>query len=110
MIEEGFRRNPFEQIRGQRREQIELLKTDVFHLLENSSNDLEKPAISSLPLISKILTELKNHQAKIAKMSGSGASCFAIFEDEKSLRLSAEFFAENFPNFLVRKVNILSRF
>jgi len=30
VIEEGFRRNPFEQIRGQQREQIELSKTDVF--------------------------------------------------------------------------------
>ncbi len=30
VLEEGFRRNPFEQIRGQQREQIELLKTDVF--------------------------------------------------------------------------------
>lgn len=30
ILEEGFRRNPFEQIRSQRREQIELLKTDVF--------------------------------------------------------------------------------
>lgn len=30
VLEEGFRRNPFEQIRGQQREQIDLLKTDVF--------------------------------------------------------------------------------
>ncbi len=30
VIEEGFRRNPFERIRGQQREQIELLKTDVW--------------------------------------------------------------------------------
>lgn len=30
VLEEGFRRNAFEQIRGQQREQIELLKTDVF--------------------------------------------------------------------------------
>ncbi len=30
VIEEGFRRNPFEKIRTQRREQIDLLKTDVF--------------------------------------------------------------------------------
>lgn len=30
VLEEGFRRNPFENIRGQQREQIELLKTDVF--------------------------------------------------------------------------------
>lgn len=30
VIEEGFRRNPFEQIRGQQKEKIELSKTDVF--------------------------------------------------------------------------------
>jgi outer membrane protein TolC len=30
VLEEGFRRNPFERIRGQQREQIELLKTDVW--------------------------------------------------------------------------------
>lgn len=30
VLEEGFRRNPFEKIRDQQREQIELLKTDVW--------------------------------------------------------------------------------
>lgn len=30
VIEEGFRRNPFQKIREQQKEQIELLKTDVF--------------------------------------------------------------------------------
>lgn len=30
VLEEGFRRNPFEQIRTQRKEQIELFKTDVW--------------------------------------------------------------------------------
>ena len=30
VIEEGIRRNPFEKIRAQQREQVELLKTDVF--------------------------------------------------------------------------------
>src|SRR5690606_23945391 len=30
VLEEGFRRNPFENIRGQQREQIALLKTDSF--------------------------------------------------------------------------------
>jgi outer membrane protein TolC len=30
VLEEGFRRNPFEQIRGQQREQIDLLKTDLY--------------------------------------------------------------------------------
>jgi len=30
VLEEGFRRNPFEQIRGQQKEQIDLLKTDLY--------------------------------------------------------------------------------
>ena len=30
VLEEGFRRNPFEQIRGQQKEQIELLRADLF--------------------------------------------------------------------------------
>jgi len=30
VIEEGIRRNPFEKIRAQQREQVELLKTDIF--------------------------------------------------------------------------------
>ena len=30
VIEEGFRRNPLEQIRAQQREQLDLSKTDVF--------------------------------------------------------------------------------
>ncbi len=30
VLEEGFRKNPFERIRGQQKEQIELLKTDIW--------------------------------------------------------------------------------
>ncbi len=30
VLEEGFRKNPFEQIRGQQKEQIDLLKTDLY--------------------------------------------------------------------------------
>lgn len=87
----------------------ELLKKDVFELLKNFPNDMENPAISTLPLIAEILTNLKNHGAEIAKMSGSGASCFGIFNDEKSLDLAEKFFTKNFPKFFVRKVKILPK-
>ncbi len=84
-----------------------LLEKDIYELL-NFSNDMENPAISSLPLIAEILKELKNQNAKIAKMSGSGASCFGIFENENSLNFATNYFAKNFPNFFVKKVKILS--
>ncbi len=86
----------------------ELLKRDVFDLLKNLSNDMEKPAISTLPLVADILNELKNYGAEIAKMSGSGASCFGIFKSAAELELAEEFFTKNFPNFFVKKVKILS--
>ena len=85
----------------------ELLKKDILELL-NFSNDMEKPAIAALPLIAEILQNLRNQNAKVAKMSGSGASCFGIFANENSLDLANDFFARNFPNFFVRKVKILS--
>lgn len=84
----------------------ELLQKDIFELL-SLPNDLEKPAQLALPLITEILGNFKNHKSKIAKMSGSGASCFAIFTDEDSLEFASNFFIQNFPNYFVKKVKIL---
>jgi len=85
----------------------QLIKADISELL-HFTNDMEKPAISSLPLIAEILDNLTHQNAQIAKMSGSGASCFGIFENENSLDLATNFFTQNFPNFFVKKVKILS--
>ncbi len=85
----------------------ELAKKDVYHLMQ-LENDLQKAATTTLPLISDIIKNCHNHHAKIAKMSGSGASCFAIFENVVSLESAYNFFAENFPHYFVKKVKILS--
>lgn len=45
-------------------------------------NDLEAPAISLCPVISDVLESLRSTSAWIARMSGSGATCFALFEDD----------------------------
>ncbi|MES2961996.1 MAG: 4-(cytidine 5'-diphospho)-2-C-methyl-D-erythritol kinase [Pseudomonadota bacterium] len=86
----------------------DLLKKDVFDLLENFPNDMEKPAIATLPLISEIIENLKNSGAKIAKMSGSGATCFGIFENEKTLDLAKEILTKKFPEFFIKKTIILA--
>ena len=79
-------------------------KLSMTSMLENFPNDLTRSAIAMLPIISGILAELKNSGAEIAKMSGSGASCFGIFSDEKKLDEAAK----KFPEFFVKKVKILS--
>jgi len=85
-----------------------LQKKDVFNLLENFPNDLTKPAISILSDIENILKQLKNQKAKIAKMSGSGATCFGIFNDQNQLNLAKENLVKIFPNYFIKQVKILS--
>jgi 4-diphosphocytidyl-2-C-methyl-D-erythritol kinase len=53
-------------------------------------NDLQSPAISLQPVIGEVLAALGSAEgARLAQMSGSGATCFAIFEnDADALRAS----------------------
>jgi len=43
-------------------------------------NDLEAPAISLCPVIAEVLAALSDTAPWLARMSGSGATCFALFE------------------------------
>lgn len=46
----------------------------------NGRNDLEAPALSLVPAIADVLAALRQTDAWIARMSGSGATCFALFD------------------------------
>lgn len=48
--------------------------------LEQTGNDLEKPARGVAPAISDVLQSLRDAGASFARMSGSGATCFGLFE------------------------------
>jgi 4-diphosphocytidyl-2-C-methyl-D-erythritol kinase len=48
--------------------------------LNGMRNDLEPPARALLPEIGEISAMLKEHGAVFVRMSGSGATCFGIFE------------------------------
>ncbi len=50
-------------------------------ILQDGRNDLEKPAISVYPSILEVLTSLRDNGARVARMSGSGATCFGVFDD-----------------------------
>jgi 4-diphosphocytidyl-2-C-methyl-D-erythritol kinase len=53
-------------------------------------NDLERPAITVQPVIATVLQALRaSSGARVARMSGSGATCFAIFEDDASAARAA---------------------
>jgi 4-diphosphocytidyl-2-C-methyl-D-erythritol kinase len=52
-------------------------------------NDLQKPAVLLVPIIADVLTALADSRAILTRMSGSGATCFALFEDENARDESA---------------------
>jgi 4-diphosphocytidyl-2-C-methyl-D-erythritol kinase len=48
-------------------------------ITERGRNDLEEPAVSLCPAIAEVLAELRGADADLVRMSGSGATCFALF-------------------------------
>ena len=57
--------------------------TNFINWLAKCRNDLQAPAISLAPVIGEVLEALSKAQhCALARMSGSGATCFGIFETE----------------------------
>lgn len=48
-------------------------------------NDLESPAITQCPAIAQVLDELRKGDPLLARMSGSGATCFALYERQDAM-------------------------
>jgi 4-diphosphocytidyl-2-C-methyl-D-erythritol kinase len=59
--------------------------------LAAGSNDLEAPAMRIQPVIGEVLSALRAAEgARLSRMSGSGATCFAIFEDSAEAQRAAQ--------------------
>src|ERR1700676_22319 len=64
---------------------------DWVEVLAASSNDLEAPATRLQPVIGEVLSALNaTNGAWLARMSGSGATCFAIFENTAEAQRAAQ--------------------
>jgi 4-diphosphocytidyl-2-C-methyl-D-erythritol kinase len=64
---------------------------DWVEVLAASSNDLEAPAMRLQPVIGEVIAALNaTDGAWLARMSGSGATCFAIFETAAEAQAAAQ--------------------
>jgi 4-diphosphocytidyl-2-C-methyl-D-erythritol kinase len=54
---------------------------DVATAIRERGNDLEEPALAVAPVIGEVLALLRETGADIARMSGSGATCFGLYPD-----------------------------
>ncbi|AUH32744.1 4-(cytidine 5'-diphospho)-2-C-methyl-D-erythritol kinase [Paracoccus tegillarcae] len=58
--------------------------------LARCRNDLQPAAISLVPVIAEVLAALDRAGARLARMSGSGATCFGIFDSPDAARAAAD--------------------
>ncbi|RMF16542.1 MAG: 4-(cytidine 5'-diphospho)-2-C-methyl-D-erythritol kinase [Alphaproteobacteria bacterium] len=63
-------------------------------------NDLEMPAVEVAPEVGEVLAELRRPElgARLARMSGSGGTCFALFDNLEASRRAARQVTEQHPD------------
>ena len=61
-------------------------------------NDLEPPALALVPEIDEVLAVLRAQLPLLARMSGSGASCFALFRNAAERDAAAARIADDHPD------------
>lgn len=75
--------------------------SDVIDWLQSTRNDLEPPAASIVPEIAGVIAMLSAEGASLARMSGSGATCFGLFPTEAGARRAAESLAARHPDWFI---------
>lgn len=65
--------------------------------LDRTRNDLSDPACALCPDIPQVVSALENSGALLARMSGSGATCFGLFEDRAVSLAAAKNISEAHP-------------
>ena len=77
-------------------------------LLRSRRNDLEQPALAQVPEIGRVLARLAAAPGcLLARMSGSGGTCFGLFEDEAAAAGTAGAIARDDPAWWVQPTRLV---
>lgn len=75
----------------------------LLQILMMQSNDLEAPAIALAPVIADVLAALRElPDCRLARMSGSGSTCFALFTSAETAAAAAKILERDYPHWWVR--------
>ncbi|WP_428545640.1 4-(cytidine 5'-diphospho)-2-C-methyl-D-erythritol kinase [Profundibacter sp.] len=75
--------------------------------LADQRNDLEGAAIEDQPRVAEVLAALRRLKGQLlTRMSGSGATCFALFGDEQSAKDAAQVISAQHPDWWVRNTRL----
>lgn len=75
--------------------------------LKDQRNDLEPPARSLVSVIGQLITALEESGARLARMSGSGATCFGLYAAERDAIPASEQLAARFPEAYIKATRTL---
>lgn len=67
-------------------------------IVHSGRNDLEEPAIGICPVIGDVLQALAGTRPSCARMSGSGATCFALYATERARDDAGQAIAADHPD------------
>jgi 4-diphosphocytidyl-2-C-methyl-D-erythritol kinase len=87
---------PFKLVEGA------LGRTEAVEALRQGRNDMENAALELAPVIGATLQALAGAGAALARMSGSGATCFGLFEDRQATVRAAHAIAAAHPGWWVK--------
>ncbi|MFL5051379.1 MAG: 4-(cytidine 5'-diphospho)-2-C-methyl-D-erythritol kinase, partial [Xanthobacteraceae bacterium] len=74
----------------------------LFSFLADHPNDLEAAAISLKPIIADVLVQLRAlPECRFSRMSGSGATCFALFDTARAASAAARALKAAHPDWWV---------
>jgi 4-diphosphocytidyl-2-C-methyl-D-erythritol kinase len=70
--------------------------------LGDQRNDLEPPAMAMVPEVATVIEAISAApQCQVARMSGSGATCFGLFSDIKHANATVERLQRAHPNWWI---------
>jgi len=80
---------------------------DWLDWLAAQRNDLELPAAGLEPIIARVLEEMRGCDGCVlARMTGSGATCFAIMRDDEARDGSLKRLKRDFPDWWIKPCNV----
>ncbi len=80
---------------------------DLLDALAEEPNDLEAPAVAIAPVIAQVLADLRALKGcRLARMSGSGATCFGLFGTAPAAAAAARTLRARHPDWWVRATRL----
>lgn len=84
-------------------------KNILIKFLKSTGNDLEKAAIKNYPAINELINSLNSTSGcLVARMSGSGSTCFGLYEKKDEAEKAKKHLLNKFPNAWIKVAKIFS--